>query len=199
MKTMIKMCGLRRSEDIAYANEVKPEYIGFVFAKKSKRYITPENAAELVKELDADIIPVGVFVDSDYDEIRRIYESGAIKIAQLHGNEPDELIRKLQDTDIKVIRAFQVKNADDIEKAEISPADYVLLDSGQGSGETFDWSLIKKIKRPYFLAGGLDPENASKAVEELHPYALDVSSGLETDGFKDADKMRRFALNVRGL
>ena len=197
MKTKIKMCGLTRSEDIAYANEVKPEYIGFVFAKKSRRYIAPEKAAELAGKLDPDIIPVGVFVDSGYDEIRRIYDSGAIKTAQLHGNEPDELILKLQDAGINVIRAFQVKSEADIEKAENSPADLVLLDSGQGSGETFDWSLIKKINRPYFLAGGLAPENAGRAVEELHPYALDVSSGLETDGFKDCNKMIEFACAVR--
>ena len=122
---------------------------------------------------------------------------GAIKIAQLHGNEPDELILRLQDTGINVIRAFQVKSGEDIEKAEISPADLVLLDSGQGSGETFDWSLIKQISRPYFLAGGLDPRNVRQAVDELHPFAVDVSSGIETNGVKDCNTMMEFAYAVR--
>ena len=197
MSTKIKMCGLSRPEDIAFANEVRPDYIGFVFAKKSSRYITPEKAAELARKLDEGIVPVGVFVDSDFDEIMHIVKLGAIRIAQLHGNEPEELVKRLQENGVPVIRAFQIKSEDDVKKAETSCADHILLDSGKGSGLTFDWSVIKNAKRPYFLAGGLDPENVSRAVNDLHPYAVDVSSGLETDGVKDKNKMIKFAEAVR--
>ena len=191
------MCGLTRPEDIAFANEVKPDYIGFVFAEKSKRYVTPEKAAELAEKLDKSIVPVGVFVDSDFDEIFDIFKSGAIRIAQLHGNESEELVKRLQENGVPVIRAFQIKSEDDIRKAEKTAADHILLDSGKGSGVTFDWSLLKAVNRPYFLAGGLDPENVSRAVTELHPYAVDTSSGLETDGVKDRIKMIAFAKAVR--
>ena len=136
-------------------------------------------------------------MNSSFDEITDIYKAGTIKIAQLHGNEPDELILRLQDAGINVIRAFQVKSEADIENAENSPADLVLLDSGKGSGETFDWSLIKQMSRPYFLAGGLDPKNVTQAINGLHPFAVDVSSGIETDGVKDCNKMMEFAYAVR--
>ncbi len=197
MSTKIKMCGLSRPEDIAFANEVKPDYIGFVFAEKSKRYITPEKAAELAEKLDKSIIPVGVFVDSDFDEIMNIVNLGAIRIAQLHGNEPEELVKRLQENGVPVIRAFQIKSEADVKIAETSCADHILLDSGKGSGLTFDWSVLKNAARPYFLAGGLDPQNVSRAVTDLHPYAVDTSSGLETDGVKDRTKMIAFADAVR--
>ena len=197
MSTKIKMCGLSRPEDIAFANEVRPDYIGFVFAKKSSRYVTPEKAAELAAKLDKSIVPVGVFVDSDFDAIMNTVNLGAIRIAQLHGNEPEELVKRLQENGVPVIRAFQIKSEDDVKKAETSCADHILLDSGKGSGLTFDWSVLKNATRPYFLAGGLDPENVSRAVTDLHPYAVDVSSGLETDGVKDKNKMIKFAEAVR--
>ncbi len=193
----IKMCGLRRDEDIGYANRLRPDYIGYVFAKKSKRYVEPDKAAELTKLLDAGIVPVGVFVDSDLDEIYSIVSAGTIRAVQLHGSESDELIRRLQEKGVTVIRAFKVKAAEDIAAANSSCADYVLLDSGSGSGEVFDWSLISGIDREYFLAGGLTAENAAEAVKKLAPYALDASSCLEKDGFKDFDKMAAFAEAVR--
>ncbi|WP_044975049.1 phosphoribosylanthranilate isomerase [Ruminococcus sp. HUN007] len=197
MSTKIKMCGLSKPEDIAFANEVRPDYIGFVFAKKSSRYVTPEKAAELAAKLDKSIVPVGVFVDSDFEEIMHTVNLGSIRIAQLHGNEPVELVKRLQENGVPVIRAFQIKSEDDVKKAETSCADHILLDSGKGSGLTFDWSVLKNAKRPYFLAGGLDPKNVSRAVNDLHPYAVDVSSGLETDGVKDKNKMIKFAEAVR--
>jgi phosphoribosylanthranilate isomerase len=191
------MCGLSRPEDIAFANEVRPDYIGFVFAKKSSRYVTPEKAAELAAKLDKSIVPVGVFVDSDFEEIMHTVNLGAIRIAQLHGNESVKLVKRLQENGVPVIRAFQIKSEDDVKKAETSCADHILLDSGKGSGLTFDWSVLKNARRPYFLAGGLDPENVSRAVTDLHPYAVDVSSGLETGGVKDRTKMIAFAAAVR--
>ena len=197
MKTLIKMCGMRTLEEMVWIWRIMPEYVGFVFAEKSKRYVTPQQAHILSDGLDEKITPVGVFVDSSFDEINSICKAGTIKIAQLHGNEPDELILRLQDAGINVIRAFQVHSEADIEKAENSPADLVLLDSGTGSGKTFDWSLIKQISRPYFLAGGLDPKNVSQAIEQLHPFAVDVSSGIERKEYKDCEKMMEFAYAVR--
>ena len=195
----IKMCGLRRSEDIGFANKLSPDYIGYVFAKSSKRYVAPEKAAELTKFLDGNIIPVGVFVDSDFDEIYSIVSAGTIKAVQLHGNESDELVKRLQEKGATVIRAFKVKTTDDIAAANSSCADYVLLDSGSGSGEVFDWSLISGMKREYFLAGGLTAENVAQAVKTLEPYAVDASSCLETEGFKDFNKMAAFAQAVRNV
>ena len=195
--TKIKMCGLSRECDIEYANIVKPEYIGFVFAKKSRRYVTPERAAELVKRLDKGITPVGVFVDENPEVVADIVSRGIIKIAQLHGNEDEEYINALKARNIPVIKAFVIKTADDAAAAVNSPADMILLDSGKGSGTIFDWSLISSVGRDYFLAGGLTPENVGEAVRTLDPYAVDLSSALETDGFKDLTKMREFAERVR--
>lgn len=197
--TKMKMCGLRRKEDIEYANELNPDYIGYVFAKSSKRYVAPERAAELTKLLDENITPVGVFVDSDFDEIYSIVSAGTIRAVQLHGNESDELIRSLQGKGVTVIRAFKVKTTDDIEAANSSCADFVLLDSGSGSGEVFDWSLISGMKREYFLAGGLTAENVASAVKKLAPYAVDASSCLEINGFKEYNKMVAFAQAVRNV
>lgn len=194
--TKIKMCGLRREEDIDYANRLLPEYIGYVFAGKSRRYITPEKALKLTEMLDRRIIPVGVFVNSPLNEVIDIVKSGAVKTAQLHGSENNEYISALHAENITVIKAFIVKSHDDIENADNSAADFVLLDAGMGDGKTFDYNLLKNIRRPYFLAGGLTPENAENALE-LNPYAVDVSSGIETDGFKDYDKMKRFTDIVR--
>lgn len=195
--TKIKMCGLRRTEDIEFANMVKPDYIGYVFAEKSKRYITPEKAAELTKLLDADIVPVGVFVDETMENVIAAVKMGAVKMVQLHGSESEDFVSELKSLGIPVIKAFQVGSAEDIAAAEGSCADMVLLDSGKGSGQTFDWSLIGSIRRPYLLAGGITAENAAQAIRQLRPYGVDASSCLETDGFKDFAKMTAFAQAVR--
>lgn len=195
--TKIKMCGLRRPEDIEFANRVKPDYIGYVFAEKSKRYIATEKAAELTKLLDGDIVPVGVFVDETMENIIAAVKIGAVKMVQLHGSESEDFISELKSRGIPVIKAFQVGTAEDIAAAERSCADMVLLDSGKGSGQTFDWSLVDSIKRPYLLAGGITAENAAQAIRQLRPFGVDASSCLETDGFKDIAKMKAFAQAVR--
>ncbi len=195
--TKIKLCGIRRKEDIELVNLVKPDYIGYVFAKSSKRYVTPEAALELTRLLDPEIIPVGVFVDEAIENVISLYESGAIKAAQLHGEESGEYISELQKRGITVIKAFKVKNVSDAEKAEQSRADIVLLDSGSGSGEVFDWSLIETVRRDYFLAGGLNENNVSDAIKTLHPFAVDASSCIETNGFKDLEKAQRFVAAIR--
>ena len=195
--TKIKMCGLRRPEDIEFANRVKPDYIGYVFAENSKRYIATEKAAELTKLLDGDIIPVGVFVDETMENVIAAVKMGAVKMVQLHGSESEDFVSELKSRGIPVIKAFQVGSAEDIAAAERSCADMVLLDSGKGSGQTFDWSLIGSIKRPYLLAGGITAENAAQAIRQLRPFGVDASSCLETDGFKDIAKMKAFAQAVR--
>ena len=195
--TKIKFCGLMSENDIAYANEIGPDYIGFVFAKKSKRYIEPDHAKHLKSLLDDKIKAVGVFVDEDIDTVAKYLNEGIIDIAQLHGSEDDEYIERLKNlTSRPVIKAFKIRSKDGAVNAQHSKADHILLDAGAGDGLTFDWSYLKDIKRDYFLAGGLDVTNVAKAIK-LDPYAVDVSSGIETDGKKDKEKMKAFAANVR--
>ena len=197
--TKIKLCGLSRPEDIQTANELKPDYIGFVFAPQSRRYVAPRQAAQLEEQLDPEIPVVGVFVNESMETISALRECGIIDAAQLHGSEDEDYITALRElTDMPIIKAFRIDGPDDIAAAEGSSADHVLLDSGCGTGTAFDWSLLQTIKRPYFLAGGLNLDNVQGAVEALHPYAVDVSSGIETDGVKDPEKMRKFVDAVRG-
>ncbi len=195
----IKLCGLTRPCDIEAANELQPDYIGFVFAEKSRRYISPERAAELRAMLDPGIQVVGVFVNEEPEQIAALLQAGTIDIAQLHGQEGEAEIRKLQDlTDHPLIQAFRIDTEQDAERANASTADYILLDSGAGgTGTTFDWDLLQAIRRPYFLAGGLDIHNLGIVKKNLNPYAVDVSSGIETDGYKDKEKMTAFVAAAR--
>ena len=196
--TAIKMCGLSQKRDIQAVNEIKPEYIGFVFWAKSKRYISPEKALEFKQMLDENIKAVGVFVDESIEKVAELLENGVIDLAQLHGSETEDYIHKLREmTNKPVIQAFRIRSSVDVERAVKSYADMILLDAGMGNGKIFDWSLIRDITRPYFLAGGLNCENIAEAVKMLNPYAVDVSSGIETDGLKDIKKMTAFAKAVR--
>ncbi|MBR1597874.1 MAG: phosphoribosylanthranilate isomerase [Lachnospiraceae bacterium] len=191
--TRIKFCGLTRPCDIEVVNELKPDYIGFVFWQKSKRYITRLEAKELKAMLSKDIKAVGVFVDEDISRVTALLKDGIIDIVQLHGSEDEAYIKEVRKlTGKQIIKAFKVTPEADINKINESSADYVLLDAGMGDGKTFDWDLINNIQRPYFLAGGLDCNNVSEAVSKLEPFAVDVSSGIETDGLKDPIKMREF-------
>ena len=196
--TKIKFCGLTRIEDIEEVNKLKPDYIGFVFWPRSKRVVTREQASELKAMLDPSIKAVGVFVDEDIEVVKSLLNDDIIDIAQLHGSEDGTYINDLKmSTGKPVIKAFKIRSEDDGRQAEESPADMVLLDSGMGTGKTFNWEIIKGVKRPFFLAGGLAPDNAAEAIRELHPYALDVSSGIETEGIKDTKKMTDFYEAVR--
>lgn len=196
--TRIKMCGLRRPEDIEAAGELLPEYIGFVFFPGSKRYVPPETARALKAGLNPGIRTVGVFVDEKPETVAKLLSDGTIDMAQLHGSEDEAYLADLRKrTDKPLIRAFRVRGAEDALRAQASSADEILLDAGAGDGKTFDWSWLRQVKCPYFLAGGLTPENAGRAVRELKPYAVDVSSGIETGGFKDIVKMRAFVRAVR--
>ncbi|MCR5735185.1 MAG: phosphoribosylanthranilate isomerase [Lachnospiraceae bacterium] len=198
--TKIKLCGLMTEKDIETVNDLRPDYIGFVFAEKSRRYVDRETAARLRKLLDPSITAVGVFVNEDMSFILDILKAGIIDIAQLHGTESEDYILRLkQESGRQVIKAFRISGPNDLAFVERSPADHILLDAGAGDGKTFDWSLLSGIKRPFFLAGGLTSENAASAVKELGPYAVDTSSGIETDGKKDPEKMRAFVNAVRSI
>lgn len=197
--TKIKICGLRSEEDISYANELHPDYVGFVFLKGRARYISPSQASYFRKLLNPHIPAVGVFVNEPVENVISLLKSGTIQMAQLHGSEGTDYFDHLRSCcPHPVIKAFIIKTADDIKKALMYPSDYLLLDNGLGTGETFDWSLIQNIRRPFFLAGGLSPENVSDAIEAVHPYAVDVSSGVETEGKKDYEKLKTFIHTVRG-
>lgn len=197
--TKIKLCGLSRPEDIKAANNLNPDFVGFVFAAGSRRHVSPEKAAELRRQLSPDITAVGVFVDADPDFISGLVRDGTIDWVQLHGSEDDDTIERIRNASGAVIvQAFRIASRDDVVRASKSTADYVLLDAGSGCGETFDWSLITDMERPWFLAGGLTPQNAADAVSAVSPWAADVSSGIETDGLKDAAKMAEFVQAVRG-
>ncbi len=191
-KTKIKICGLKRPEDIIYVNEAKPDYAGFIIeVPKSSRNVTEDQVRELTAKLDPDIISVGVFVNAVPERVEKLLLEGTIHIAQLHGQEDEAYIKRIRkNTGHQVIKAFSVKTAQDIENALNSPADYILFDQGSGgTGRTFDWSLIPDIKRPFFLAGGLGADNLETAIRTIHPYAVDLSSSVETDGVKDRDKI----------
>lgn len=199
--TKIKLCGLTRAKDIQAANRLVPEYIGFVFAEKSRRYVTGEQAKNLRAMLIPEIKAAGVFVREYPALVAELANSGTIDIVQLHGGESEDYIKALRGmTDKKIIKAFSVTCERDVEEAEKSSADYVLLDSGTGgTGTNFDWSLLKGINRQYFLAGGLDSERVKQALKILSPYCVDVSSGIETNGTKDEKKMRDFVSAVRNF
>lgn len=195
--TKIKFCGLTRAEDILAANEILPEFVGFVFYEKSRRYISPENFLALKKNLDEKIFAVGVFVDEKISVVAEIAKN--LDYIQLHGTEDKKYISALKNfTDKKIIQAFKIKTAEDLKLAEKSSADYILLDGGAGDGKIFDWQILKNFAREYFLAGGLNCENISDAIKILQPFAVDVSSGIETNKLKDATKMKKFAQIVRG-
>ncbi len=196
----IKICGLKRLEDINIVNKYKPDYIGFVFAD-SKRKVSHELASELKKNLESDIISVGVFVDASQNEILELFNNGIIDVAQLHGCEDEEYILSLKDktnNKLGIINAIEMSRGIDLNEYANTQADYLLLDSGKGSGKTFDWRLIRKdLDKEFFLAGGLDISNICQAIEEFEPYAVDLSSSLETDGFKDENKIREIMEVIR--
>lgn len=196
--TRVKLCGLSTKEDILAVNALKPDYIGFVFAPNSRRYVAPEQAAELKQMLSPEIQAVGVFVNEQPQTVAQMLSDGVIDLAQLHGSENQEYLLRLRGlTKTPVMQAFRIRCEEDVLKAAGSSADYLLLDAGAGTGTVFDWSLLRDFRRPFFLAGGLDPENVVQALRQLHPFGVDVSSGIETDGRKDVNKMAAFVSAVR--
>lgn len=198
MMTRIKLCGLSRPCDVDAVNVLRPEYVGFVFWEKSRRYVAPELAASLRKNLAGGIQAVGVFVDECPERIAALVRLGVIDVVQLHGHEDNAYISRLRTlTNTPIIQAFRVSSPRDLAAARESTADFVMLDSGKGTGTLFDWSIVHDFTRPFFLAGGLTPENVAAAIHEINPFAVDVSSGIETQGVKDKAKMTAFVASVR--
>ena len=198
-RVRIKICGLMRPQDIDMVNEVCPDIAGFILASGRRRTVTPERMREMTDRLKPEIRSAAVFLDQDIRWIADLAEGGLMDIIQLHGHEGNEEIRYLRSrTDKTVIKAFRIDTAEDIRRAEDSEADLVLLDHGTGgTGQAWDWSLLTGMKRPFILAGGLDPENVQEAVRKTQPFGVDVSSGVETDGCKDREKILRFVRAVR--
>ena len=219
-ETGIKICGMRRIEDIEAANACRPDYIGFILSPGFRRSVTPEAAELLAEQLAPGILKVGVFVNESVEKV--VAAAGFLDLIQLHGKEDNAYIRDLRGRLMTtndprgrlvtnnprgrlLIQAFRIRCADDLKRAMESEADYLLLDNGTGTGEAFDWSLIRDAEalkrgaaaRPWILAGGLGPDNVAEAVRRFRPYAVDLSSGAETDGWKDPEKMARCVQAVR--
>lgn len=210
----IKLCGMMKPCDIEYANRVKPDFAGFIFAN-TRRKISAAQAKQFREALDAEIPAVGVFVNEDISVITSLVQNGCIDLIQLHGEEDADYIRRLREVcDVPVIKAVKVQTVEQIRQAAALPVDYLLLDTYRkgvlgGTGEAFDWELLREAKaaagdtaegelfgKPYFLAGGLHAGNLREAAA-LGSYGLDVSSGIETDGSKDFTKMVKVMELVR--
>jgi phosphoribosylanthranilate isomerase len=198
----IKICGISRDEDIDYINEAMPDYTGFVFAQ-SKRKVSPAQATKLRRRLVEGIVPVGVFVNAPVEEIIALYRDGVISIAQLHGNEDENYIKRLKEASakdrtpvpvIKVIRGGELAQG----TALTTDADYYLIDSGAGSGLSFDWKVLKsrQFDKPWFLAGGINADNITEAMS-YQPFCIDISGGAETDGVKDRKKIVQLTAMAR--
>lgn len=200
----IKICGLSGIHDIEAVNEVLPDYIGFVFAQSSRR-VNRQQAEKMKNLLDRRILAVGVFVNAAPSEIARLCKNDIIDMIQLHGDEDISYITALRnEVPNPIIKAVRARSSRQLLNAQSLPCDYLLLDTYQkdaygGSGNSFDWSMIPKLEKPFFLAGGLNVKNIrAAAAADCCPYCLDVSSGAETKGIKDRDKIKEIVRIVRG-
>ncbi len=207
---VIKICGLRRAEDVTLVNKWRPDLVGFVFAP-SKRLVSFEEAGRLKALLSPEIAAAGVFVDETVQRVAEAVSRRLIDVVQLHGREDNsyiaslrKLLRKQAGGDarhVPVIQAFRVETREDLLRADDSEADFLLLDHGSGgTGKSFDWSLLDgdaRPAKPFFLAGGLGPENAAEAVRRIRPFGIDMSSGVETEGKKDGRKIEAVMRSVR--
>ena len=191
--TKIKICGLFRECDIEAVNAHRPDWCGFIVNfSKSHRSLAPDAVRALRSMLDPGIVPVGVFVDQPAEDVAALLNDGTISVAQLHGHEDADYIAQLRalSPGREIWKAIKIRSHADLDAANASPADLVVLDNGYGTGQTFDWSLAGGIDRPFLLAGGLTPENIPEAIAQLRPYGLDISSGVETDKLKDSIKIK---------
>ncbi len=205
---MLKICGLRRSEDIEYVNKYLPDYIGFIFAE-SKRKVSVEEVNLLKKELNSKIKTVGVFVNEKIENIIKIVEKTNLDIVQIHGDETPEYVMKIKERtgdSLKIWKAIRVKNDDSVSIMSEYNVDAFVLDafvenSYGGVGKTFDWNIALKAKKygKIFIAGGLNTANVGELIKKVEPYGVDVSSGIETNGFKDKVKISEFVKKVRKL
>jgi phosphoribosylanthranilate isomerase len=207
----IKVCGMRDEENIEQLVALKPDYIGFIFYPKSKRYVGVEIDEEISAIIPAYILKVGVFVDEQIESILDKFQNNLLDLVQLHGKELPKYCEQLKRLNIPVIKVFNVD--DNFDFAATVPYEpfctYFLFDTGGktekgGTGEKFNWSLLThyKGKKPFFLSGGIDPEDADTIKTLAHPalYAIDVNSGFETEpGVKDIPLLHKFVAEIRGL
>lgn len=199
----VKICGLRRKEDIEYANELKPDYVGFVFAK-SKRQVEVEQALYLIRLLDKEIKTVGVFVNEPVENALKIAQTLNLDVLQFHGDETQDYIDNFKN--FTVWKAIRIKDKEDLEKTKQFKVNSFVFDTLTkneygGTGKTFNWKVLKgmELNVPIILAGGLNENNVEEAIKIVDPYAVDVSSGVETEGYKDFKKLKSFIEKVRGI
>ncbi len=198
LRTRLKICGITNEEDAIMVSNLGADAIGFVFAE-SKRKITPEKAKEIIGILPPFIKTVGIFMNAALNEVNKITEYAFIDAVQLHGNENPEYCDKVNR---KVIKGIQVTENDTketlIEKMRNYSVSAFILDPGRGSGKTFNWDIARGIDKPLIIAGGLTPDNVRQVIRNLHPYGVDVSTGVEKDyGKKDREKVKRFIEEVK--
>lgn len=196
---VIKLCGMTRTEDIQAINAAKPTFCGFIInVPKSKRSLTPAQQANLVTNLSASIFSVGVLVDEPIESAVSLAQSDCFDALQLHGNEDNSYIQAIKkQISIPIIQAFQIHEGFNFGIVENSLADMVLLDSGSGSGKPFAWNIVPQTIRPFFLAGGLTPQTIPQAIKHVHPWGLDLSSGIERNGYKDKEKIMEAVAAVK--
>lgn len=201
--TKVKICGLRRKEDIEYVNMFKPDFAGFVFAK-SKRKIDLKKAADLIGLLDKKIKRVGIFSNQSISQVISIADILNLDILQFHGDETQEYLEYFKS--YTLWKTIKIKTKDDLKYFEKYKVDAILFDtlstdSLGGTGEIFNWDIIENINfnKPIILAGGLNSNNVTSAIKRIKPYAVDVSSGVETNEFKDPDKIKLFIEKVRNF
>lgn len=198
----IKICGLTRLNDVSIVNDSNPDYIGFVFAK-SKRYVSLDTARALRSRIKKNIKSVGVYVNESIGNIIKACDQNVIDIIQLHGDEDNDYISSLRNnTDKEIIKCIRVKDENDIISAKDDTSDFILFDTYSkdeygGTGNTFDWSLIKNFEKPFFLGGGLNSDNIASLITTYKPYCVDISSGVESYGVKDISKVNDVIRLVR--
>lgn len=201
--TRIKICGIRRIEDSLCLNEFKPDYAGFILSKPFWRYIDLNTLSQINDALSKQIKRVGVFVNESADYILKY--ASLLDIIQLHGEETQDMIDKLRaKTNCEIWKAVRVKSSYELNEADKLSVDKLLIDSYTentygGSGKIANWELIKKTKinKPFFLAGGISAENCLNAIETVKPFGLDISSSVETDKFKDRNKIKEIISLIR--
>lgn len=198
---LVKLCGMTRLQDVHALNACHPDLCGFIVdVPSSIRSVSSDRVRELAAALDDSIAAVGVFVDAPCETISSLVEEGTLDAVQLHGHEDDAFIADLRSrVDVVIIQAFHIKGPIDVERARVSTADLVLVDGSGGAGLVFDWSLLGALNRPFLLAGGLGPDNVVEAISTVRPWGVDMSSGIETAGVKDAEKMRAAVAAVRSV
>ena len=198
----VKICGICHESEIGIMNELVPDFVGFVFVRKSRHFISPEHAGYLRSKLRQGIKSVGVFANESLQSVAMCVETAGLNMVQLHGDETAEYVAALREyVRCPIMKVYKVAKPQDAEKALYSTADYVMLDGGNaGDGKTFDWSLLGRMRRKFFLSGGLNPENMTQALLlDPQPYALNTNSGVEAHRTKDYRKVMKFILGVKSF